>query len=194
MNDIVKQKPDLKAPAKENVNRPKTASIIGKALSKKVKMMFPQPPTKKQMSREDINVAMHNYYDELTQYYTRLREIDPRTGIERQMRINIEFFFADNMAILPEADKRNYNALLQTFETARKNNGRIIRDSEGSGGLGEFFSQENFIKRVCLHKFFITKSKVQNKATLTQYFNSLSATEKARNFVDWDARFKQANY
>ena len=67
------------------------------------------------MSREDITVAMHNYYDELTQYYTRLREIDPRTGIERQMRINIELFFTDNMTILPEADKGQSSIFVSTI-------------------------------------------------------------------------------
>jgi hypothetical protein len=41
---------------------------------------------------------MHDYYDELLMYFTRLREVDPSTGVERQIRINNDTFFIDNMA------------------------------------------------------------------------------------------------
>jgi hypothetical protein len=45
---------------------------------------------------------MHDYYDELLQYYTKLREVDPRTGADRQMRINNDIFFIDNEASFSE--------------------------------------------------------------------------------------------
>ena len=57
--------------------------------------------------------------------------------------------------------------------------------------MADFFSQENFVKRLCLHKFFITKSKIVKKSTLTQYYNSLNSTEKGRNFLDWDSEFDE---
>jgi hypothetical protein len=51
-------------------------------------------------------------------YFTKLREVDPRTGQERQMRINNEIFFDDNMAndeVFAEKDRQEYRNLLNTF-------------------------------------------------------------------------------
>jgi hypothetical protein len=96
------------------------------------------------------------------------------------------------MASFSEQDRSLYQSLLNTFENHRKQNGTIIRDNKMAGGnMSDFFSQENFIKRLCLHKFFITKSKIVKRSTLTQYFNSLNTAEKGRNFLDWDGEFDE---
>lgn len=144
------------------------------------------------MSKEEQFIAMHDYYDELLMYFTRLREVDPSTGVERQIRINNDTFFIDNMASFSQEQRTLYQGLLNTFESNRKENGTIIRDNKQAGGnMADFFSQENFVKRLCLHKFFITKSKIVKKSTLTQYYNSLNSTEKGRNFLDWDSEFDE---
>ena len=54
------------------------------------------------MTKEDQHIAMHDYYDELLQYISKLREYDPKSGVERQMRINNDYFYTDNEAIFSE--------------------------------------------------------------------------------------------
>jgi len=87
--------------------------------------LFPVPPTKKKqaMDKEEISIAIHDYYEDLHAYYPRLREVDPRTGIEKQMRVNLEYFYTDNLSIFSEADRRLFSSLLSTFENLRKTKG-----------------------------------------------------------------------
>jgi hypothetical protein len=63
--------------------------------------------------------------------------------------------------------------------------GRVNIDKNQEAMVREFFSPENFIKRLKLHMSQICKSKTKQATTLSLYFAQLRPLERQLNLIDY---------
>lgn len=165
---------------------------------------LPAPEAYKQAKHKNLR----RYYSYLSDYY---KKIDLKFDCLQYYESEIK----GKEKAYSEEDRHTYDFYLYLFEQMREHyKGSIKCDSSGYASealrhankttsfkevpryvannstanklIADFFSDDNLLKRVLLHKFFISKSKAQqNKTTLSQHFMSLTKEDRQRHLVDY---------